>query len=108
MPVNPQRVRTLVKAHEKKGPVIYWMSRDQRVKDNWALIFAQELSRKLGHPMAVAFCLTPEFLGAASRQYQFMMLRLQEVENNLMELGIPFLPSCRRSRTKNPGDLRCP
>jgi len=86
MPVHPQRVRALVKAGEKKGPVIYWMSRDQRVKDNWALIFAQELSS----PVAAAFCLTPEFLGAAGRQYKFMMHGLKQVETDLMELGIPF------------------
>jgi len=90
MPVHPQRVRALVKAQEKKGPVIYWMNRDQRVKDNWALIFAQGLGRKLEHPVAVAFCLTPEFLGATSRQYHFMMLGLKEVEKNLMEREIPF------------------
>jgi deoxyribodipyrimidine photo-lyase len=89
--VHPQRVRTILKAPAKKGPVIYWMSRDQRVKDNWALIFAQELGRKLEQPMAVAFCLTPEFLGAASRQYHFMVLGLRQVEKDLNELEIPFL-----------------
>lgn len=40
--VNPGRVRKLVSISREKGPVIYWMSRDQRVKDNWALLYAVE------------------------------------------------------------------
>jgi deoxyribodipyrimidine photo-lyase len=91
MPVRQQRIMTLVKGEAKRGPVIYWMSRDQRVKDNWALIFAQELANKLGQPMAVAFCLAPEFLGAACRQYHFMLKGLREVERDLKELEILFL-----------------
>jgi deoxyribodipyrimidine photo-lyase len=90
MPVNSKRVKTLVKAQEKKGPVIYWMSRDQRVNDNWALLFALELAQKSGSPMGVAFCLLPQFLGATSRQYHFMLRGLKEVEQNLKHLNIPF------------------
>jgi len=44
MLVNPQRVRALTKESQAKGPVIYWMSRDQRVNDNWALLYARELA----------------------------------------------------------------
>ena len=38
--VSPGRVRELRKGSLKDGPVIYWMSRDQRSVDNWALIYA--------------------------------------------------------------------
>ena len=31
------------------------MSRDQRVRDNWALIYAAEAAAKRGVPVAVAF-----------------------------------------------------
>jgi len=58
MPVNSKRVKTLLEAQEKKGPVIFWMSRDHRLNDNWGLIYAQELAIRLGSPMAVAFCLS--------------------------------------------------
>ena len=91
MPVNSKRVKTLLKAQEKKGPVIFWMSRDQRLNDNWGLIYAQELAKKRGSPMAVAFCLSPEFLGATSRQYYFMLHGLKELEQNLKHLNIPFI-----------------
>ncbi|NPV61661.1 MAG: deoxyribodipyrimidine photo-lyase [Methanotrichaceae archaeon] len=88
--MNPKRVKTLVEAEGKEGPVIYWMSRDQRVRDNWALLFAQELARKNTSPVAALFCLSPEFLGATSRQYHFMLRGLKEVEKDLRQLNIPL------------------
>ena len=90
MPVNSKRVKILLKAQEKKGPVIYWISRDQRVNDNWALLYAQEIAQQQGSAIAVAFCLSPEFLGAMTRQYRFMLRGLKELEQNLKDLNIPF------------------
>jgi len=90
MPINPQRVRALTKESQKKGPVIYWMSREQRVNDNWALLYARELAQKYDSPLAVAFCLAPQFLGATSRQYHFLLQGLKEVEKNLQAMNIPF------------------
>ena len=90
MPVNSKRVKILLKGQEKNGPVIYWMSRDQRVNDNWALLYAQELAKERNSPMVVAFCLSTEFLGATTRQYRFMLRGLKELEHNLKELNIPF------------------
>ena len=43
--VSPGRVRELRKGSLKNGPVIYWMSRDQRSVDNWALIYAVQKVR---------------------------------------------------------------
>ena len=43
--VNPKRIRILKPwkgGSEKKGPVVYWMSRDQRMSDNWALLYAAQ------------------------------------------------------------------
>jgi deoxyribodipyrimidine photo-lyase len=88
--VSRKRVRVLKKGHKKAGPVVYWMSRDQRVRDNWALLFAQELALEEKAPLAVVFCLVPDFLDATMRQYGFMLKGLQEVERNLAEKNIPF------------------
>ena len=88
--MNLKRVRTLKEGAIKSGPVLLWMSRDQRAKDNWALLFAQELALKQKAPLAVVFCLVPEFLGATTRQYGFMLKGLQEVEQNLGKKNIPF------------------
>ncbi|HPS90687.1 MAG TPA: deoxyribodipyrimidine photo-lyase [Methanothrix sp.] len=97
MPVSPRRIRALRKeSHERherqpSGPVIYWMSRDQRVRDNWALLYAGELAKKHGCHLAVAFCLAPRFLGATEMQYRFMLQGLKEVENDLSARNIPFV-----------------
>jgi deoxyribodipyrimidine photo-lyase len=66
------------------------MSRDQRVNDNWALLFAQELALERKVPLAVVFCLVPSFLNATLRQYGFMLKGLREAENQLAKLNIPF------------------
>jgi deoxyribodipyrimidine photo-lyase len=73
-----------------RGPVIYWMSRDQRVKDNWALLYAQQLSIQNNVPLAVVFSLNPSFLEATIRQYEFMLEGLKEVEEELNSLNISF------------------
>ncbi len=93
--VHPARIRRLNNAPVLQGPVIYWMSRDQRVDDNWALIYAQELAAvrtptNARRPLAVAFCLAPSFLSATMRQYAFMLDGLKEVESRLRALRIPF------------------
>ncbi len=72
------------------GPVMYWMSRDQRVNDNWALLFAQELSLENKKPLIVVFCLVTEFLSATIRQYGFMINGLQEIETTLAKKNIGF------------------
>ncbi len=83
--------RTLFKGGDSaSGPVIYWMSREQRVRDNWALLYAQEIAFERKAPLAVAFCLVPQFLGATMRHYGFMLKGLAEVEADLKKLGIPF------------------
>ncbi|MFX1464962.1 MAG: deoxyribodipyrimidine photo-lyase [Promethearchaeota archaeon] len=86
--MNQKRIRILKKSKKKTGPVVYWMCRDQRVNDNWALLFSQELALK--RPLAVVFCLVPQFLEATIRQYDFMLKGLQEVEKNLTEKNIPY------------------
>jgi len=88
--VHPKRVRILKEGKISSGPIVYWMSRDQRVRDNWALLFAQELALKHKSPLVVVFCLVPEFLGAASRQYDFMVEGLCQVEQELKKFRIPF------------------
>jgi deoxyribodipyrimidine photo-lyase len=88
--VDPRRVRVVKQGSIGKGPVVYWMSRDQRVDDNWALLFAQELALERKVPLGVVFSLAPRFLNATLRQYGFMLNGLQEVENRLAELNIPF------------------
>jgi len=88
--VDSRRIRVLKEGGPGTGPVVYWMSRDQRVADNWALLFAQKLALERQVPLAVVFCLVPGFLEATIRQYGFMLKGLKEVETGLGEVGIPF------------------
>lgn len=105
--VNPSRVRLLSEnkpaaAAAASGPVILWMSRDQRIDDNWALLFAAQLAAAGGTnapasstssssaspvPLAVAFNLVPAFLGAGARQFGFMLRGLKELEAKLSEVS---------------------
>jgi deoxyribodipyrimidine photo-lyase len=88
---NDKRVRTLKEDEEKSGPVIYWMQRDQRAKDNWALIYAQQEAFRRNTELKVTFCLIPQFLEATLRHYDFMIRGLMEVEKELSSLNIDFV-----------------
>ena len=88
--INTHRINLLQDGEKKSGPVIYWMSRDQRLCDNWALLFAQNLARESYSELAVVFNLVPDFLEATVRQYGFMLKGLQQVEKELEKHNIPF------------------
>ena len=88
--INEKRIRLLQKGNETNGPVVYWMSRDQRVHNNWALLYAQQLAFENKKPLLVLFNLVPDFLEATIRQYGFMLKGLREVEIELLKHNIPF------------------
>ena len=88
--MNPRRVRALKQEPYRGGPILYWMSRDQRIHDHWALIYAQDLALQYHQSLAVVFCLVPDFLRAAQRHYSFMLKGLQELETSLRKKNIPF------------------
>ncbi|XP_028650777.1 CPD photolyase isoform X1 [Erpetoichthys calabaricus] len=90
---NKKRVRILSETEDivdGSDGILYWMSRDQRVHDNWALLFAQRLALKQKQPLHVCFCLVPRFLEATIRHFGFMLCGLQEVEKECTELDISF------------------
>ncbi|MBI5727118.1 MAG: deoxyribodipyrimidine photo-lyase [Ignavibacteriales bacterium] len=88
--MNEKRIRVLQSGRKKTGPVLYWMSREQRVHDNWALLTAVELAQKNNTCVLVVFCLQPRFLDAAIRQFGFLLKGLQQVEEGLKQYNIPF------------------
>jgi deoxyribodipyrimidine photo-lyase len=88
--INTHRVSLLHDGEKRRGPVIYWMSRDQRAHDNWALLFAQNLAKEKKSDLGIVFNLVPDFLQATIRQYGFMLKGLQQVENELEKYNIPF------------------
>lgn len=71
-----KRVRILSKSENvKENPkgILYWMSREFRVQDNWSMLFAQKLALKNKIPLHVVFFLLPKFLNATSRHYKFLL-----------------------------------
>lgn len=90
---NKTRVRPINKTNaipQDSQAILYWMSRDQRVQDNWAMLYAQRLALKQQLPLHVAFCLVPTFLAAPIRAYRFMLKGLREVERECQQLNIVF------------------
>ncbi len=88
--MNSKRSRQINNKSYKNGIVIYWMSREHRVNDNWALIFAYEKAIELNTNLHVVFCLRREFPHATERLVDFMLDGLKEVESNLRTLNSPF------------------
>lgn len=87
---DPARIYQLCDGTPKSGPVLYWMSRDQRAENNWALIAAADKAHSLHVPLLCAFVLTTEFNRATPAIYSFMLKGLQETAMHLTHLGIPF------------------
>lgn len=88
-----KRIRVLSTAQEVKADangVVYWMSRDRRVQDNWAFLYAQKLALKNHVPLHVCFCLVSTFLHGTLRHYRFMLPGLEQVENECRQLNIHF------------------
>ncbi|MFZ4621845.1 MAG: deoxyribodipyrimidine photo-lyase [Bacteroidota bacterium] len=90
-PISPQRIHIRKELPHLDGTVIYWMGRDMRVDDNWALLFAQSLGMKYKMPLAVVFVLQPNFLEATERAYGFLLKGLRKIEEHLTEKNIPFI-----------------
>ena len=104
--INEKRIRLLQKGNETNGPIIYWMSRDQRVHDNWALLFAQKLTKDNKRSLVVLFNLVPDFLEATIRQYDFMLRGLQEIDAELKNYNIPFYLTIGKPEEEIPNLLK--
>jgi deoxyribodipyrimidine photo-lyase len=85
------RSRKLNQKGFEKGLVVYWMSRDQRAEDNYALLHASHLARKSGQPLVVVFTLNYNYPGANLRHFDFMLKGLQETETNLAKKNISLI-----------------
>lgn len=103
--INEKRIRLLQKGNETNGPIVYWMSRDQRVHDNWALLYAQKLALENNKHLVVVFNLVPDFLESTIRQYGFMLKGLREVESELFNYNIPLILTSGKPEEKIPNLL---
>ena len=78
------------------------MTRDQRVQDNFSLIYAQQLANEKQKPLFTVFNLVENFPNFNTRNAEFMIENLEMVEQTLSKLNIPMLI------TKGPIDQTLP
>lgn len=90
--VSPKRILSLNNTTPKDGScVVYVMSRDQRVRDNHALLAAQAEALEHKLPLVVVFNLYRS-LGYRKREhFEFMVEGLRQVEQDLKKFDIPFV-----------------
>ena len=91
MIVDTRRVIIHKSTKPQGGPIVYRMSRDQRVQDNWALLFAQQQADQRDSTLWVVFTLMPHYPNANRRHFDFLIKGLQQVEIALTEKNIPFI-----------------
>ncbi len=97
--IDSRRVRTLKGGSFRGEAVLYWVNRDKRVDDNWALIAAQSLAIKNKVPLIVCFQYIGEFPKANIRQYGFLFKGLEELRIKLQKLNIDFYLLKGKTRT---------
>jgi deoxyribodipyrimidine photo-lyase len=66
------------------------MNRDMRMRDNWALLHAQDLALERDEPLLVVYNLLPEYLNGGLRQLEWKRTALRELNNDLDEHNIAF------------------
>ncbi len=88
--MNTSRIYPLNSKEIGDGPIVYWMDRDMRIHDNWALIHAQKIALERKVPLIVTYNLVVNFLQGSYRQWDFKIKGLQEVQESCEEKNIPF------------------
>ena len=91
--VQEARVRVIREAAAPKDSrtVVYWMSREQRAADNWALLYALETGKRARLPTVVLFSLEESCSGSGIGQDRFMLEGLRLTAGQLEARGIVFI-----------------
>ena len=86
--ISPDRIYTLNDVQLTEGPVVYWMNRDLRVTDNWALLYTSDLARRLKSGLVAAVCLNKKSVYANPAQRELQKSVLPEIKAKLKALNI--------------------
>lgn len=86
--VSPERIFKINDQEILPREVIYLMSREFRVEDNWGLFYAYEKSIELQLPLKVVF--TFEYQKISARQKEFITNLIDDVKKNLAKNSISF------------------
>lgn len=79
-----------ISSSKTPGPILYWMDRDRRTHDNWALLHAQKIALEQKQSLLVCYILPKTFLDSSWRHHDFMIKGLKETEKELAKQNIPF------------------
>jgi len=90
MSVKRERIRNINEHAVGPGPIVYWMNREIRTEDNWALLHAQELALEKKVPLIAVYNLVAGFLGGGYRQWSFKIGGLKGVEAAFAKKNISF------------------
>ncbi len=89
--LNTQTSKSGSNVIDTSAPVVYWMDRDMRLKDNWALLHALDLAAKQKTGVVIVYNLIVGFLGGRERQLHFKISALKELQADAEKIGIPFI-----------------
>lgn len=94
MNILENRARFLNHKPIQLGPVVYWMNREMRLEDNWALIYAQMKAVEIKQPLIVIFSLFDHFGSAKNNQddpmFTQMKMGLKLCYVEAKDKGLPF------------------
>ena len=85
-----RRAREVKPGRRGKGPVIYWMDRDQRITDNWALLYAQQEALIRDVELLIILFIDKQQLTSPSIQTVFQLQGLAELASSAEALNIRF------------------
>lgn len=87
-----KRIQKLGQKDNTNGKyVLYWMQASQRIKYNFASDYAIFQAQRLDLPLVVIFFVVPNYNGANSRHYSFMLENILQIKRKLELMGITFI-----------------
>lgn len=84
--IHPSRVSKLNEKPIKDGDIIYVMSREFRINDNWGFLFAHELAKKHGKKLQILLYLDEKCY--SKRQIEFMQDKIESLSVDLNKNNI--------------------
>lgn len=86
--INPARIFKLNNKEISKGEIIYLMTREFRLEDNWALVFAKKMAEENNRKLKVVFDINDKIY--SQRQKEFLIPKIDFLCKNLSKNGIYF------------------
>ena len=90
MSVDSRRIQKKNELEYVSGKILYWMNRDMRLQDNWALLRVEELAKQYNQEFLISYNLDPEFLGGTLRQLDFKVGALKELHESAVKYNVAF------------------